>query len=136
MISLWWLFLRCMISKHVAPDEIGKILSIVGAIQSFIPIISSPVFGLIYKNTVKIYPQMFLLILAGLFFVDWCVLVVIHFGLKKIPAYSEEDREVEMKDMNANEKALDEIEENAKMIITNAIPDDPKQTNNAMLKPL
>ena len=41
--------LRCMVSKYVEPDEVGKILSIMGAIQSFIPIISSPVFGIIYR---------------------------------------------------------------------------------------
>jgi len=54
-----------MITKHVEPDEVGKLLSIVGAVQSFIPIISSPLFGLLYRNTVSVYPSTFLYVLAG-----------------------------------------------------------------------
>ena len=44
--------IRCMISKNVEPDELGKILSIIGAFQAFIPIVCSPVFRTIYRSTV------------------------------------------------------------------------------------
>merc|ERR1719270_1672405 len=66
--------IRCMISKHVKPDEVGKILAFVGAFQAFIPIISSPVFGSIYRATLEKMPQAYLILLAALFFIDWCVL--------------------------------------------------------------
>ena len=76
--------LRCMISKYVEPDELGKILSVVGALQAFIPIVSSPIFGILYRNTVDILPQTFLLVLDGFFFINWCTLVVINIGVRKV----------------------------------------------------
>ncbi|TRY71632.1 hypothetical protein TCAL_14873 [Tigriopus californicus] len=87
--------LRCMISKYVEPDEFGTILSIIGAIQSFIPIASSPIFGILYRSTVELFPQLYLLVLAALFLIDWGVLLYIHVGLKKLSG----DQEIEMKDM-------------------------------------
>ena len=76
--------IRCMISKNVRPDEVGKILSFAGAVQAFIPIISSPMFGMIYKSTVKTLPQAYLIVLLCLFFIDWCVLIYIDRGIRKM----------------------------------------------------
>jgi len=41
--------IRCMITKVVAPDEIGKILALLASVQAFIPLISSPLFNSIYR---------------------------------------------------------------------------------------
>ena len=87
--------IRCMISKHVKPDEVGKILAFVGAFQAFIPIISSPVFGSIYRATVETMPQAYLILLASLFFVDWCVLVYIDRGVRRVGL----KMAIEMKDL-------------------------------------
>ena len=76
--------IRCMISKNVKPDEVGKILSFVGAIQAFIPMIASPIFGLIYKSTVETLPQTYLIVIACLYFVDLCVLKYIDRGLRRL----------------------------------------------------
>ena len=76
--------IRCMISKNVKPDEVGKILSFVGAVQAFIPIIASPLFGMIYRSSVETLPQTYLIVLAGFFFVDWCVLIYIDRGIRKM----------------------------------------------------
>ena len=76
--------IRCMISKNVRPDEVGKILSFVGAVQAFIPIISSPLFGTIYRSTVETLPQTYLIVLACLFFIDWCVLIYIDRGIRRM----------------------------------------------------
>ena len=41
--------------------------------QAFVPIISSPLFGMIYRGTVEALPQTYLIVIAGLFFINWCV---------------------------------------------------------------
>ena len=91
--------IRCMISKNVRPDEVGKILSFAGAVQAFIPIISSPMFGMIYKRTVKTLPQAYLIVLLCLFFIDWCVLIYIDRGIRRMNlmkiAQNSENREKE-----------------------------------------
>ena len=91
--------IRCMISKHVKPDEVGKILAFVGAFQAFIPIISSPVFGSIYRATLEKMPQAYLILLAALFFIDWCVLVYIDRGVRRVGR----KMAVEMKDLKKEE---------------------------------
>ena len=91
--------IRCMISKHVKPDEVGKILAFVGAFQAFIPIISSPVFGSIYRATVDKMPQAYLILLASLFFIDWCVLVYIDRGVRRVGR----KMAIEMKDLKEEE---------------------------------
>ena len=93
--------IRCMISKHVKPDEVGKILAFVGAFQAFIPIISSPVFGSIYRATVEKMPQAYLILLAALFFIDWCVLFYIDRGVRRIGR----KMAIEMKDLREEEGA-------------------------------
>ena len=60
----------------------GKILSFVGAIQAFIPPVASPIFGLIYRETVESLPQTYLVVLACLFCVDLAALLIIDRGVK------------------------------------------------------
>ena len=83
--------IRCLISKNVEPDEVGKILSFVGAFQAFIPIISAPLFGTIYRSTVETLPQAYLIVLAGLFFVNWCVQIYIDRGLRRVEREKEKE---------------------------------------------
>ena len=45
-----------MISKFIGPMEIGKVFSVAGAFQAAIPLIGSPAFGFIYKQTVATFP--------------------------------------------------------------------------------
>ena len=75
--SCSYTIIRCMISKAVEPDEVGKILSFVGAFQAFIPIISSPVFGTIYRTTLETLPQTYLIVIACLWFINFCINVYI-----------------------------------------------------------
>ena len=73
-----------MITKHVRPDEIGKILAFVAAMQNFIPLVSSPIFGIIYRSTVEFFPQTIYLILAGFFLIDLTCMVIVDRGLRKV----------------------------------------------------
>lgn len=73
---------RCMISKHVKPDEVGKILAFVGAVQAFIPIVASPTFAALYRETLDTLPQAYLILRVFLFFIEWCTLVYIDRGIR------------------------------------------------------
>ena len=69
--------------------------------------IGSPLFGLIYKNTVETLPQAFLIVLAGFFLVDWLILLYINFGVRKIA--KKMSAAVEMKELDpaAKEELLE-----------------------------
>ena len=98
--------IRCMISKNVKPDEVGKILSFVGALQAFIPIIASPLFGLIYRSTVETLPQTYLILIACLYFIDLCVLKYIDRGLRRMPL----NEMLELDDMVKREERKDVLD--------------------------
>ena len=61
---------RSLITKCVDPDEVGKIFSIVGAFQAFLPFASSPLFGFLYRATVATFPAAFLFLVAALKLVE------------------------------------------------------------------
>ena len=98
--------LRCMISKNVRPDEVGKILSLMGAVQAFIPIISSPLFGMIYRSTVETLPQTYLIVLAVCFFVNWCVLIYIDIGIRRM----DRNKIEQLNDMKKKEEGADVLD--------------------------
>lgn len=77
---------RCIVTKLVDPDELGTILSVIGAVQAFVPIIAAPCFGLLYRNTVDVFPQTYLLVFAGLYAVVTAILLYTRHGLIKIEA--------------------------------------------------
>ena len=82
--SCSYTIIRCMISKAVEPDEVGKILSFVGALQAFIPMISSPIFGTIYRNTLETLPQTYLIVIACLWFFNFSINVYIDRNQRRI----------------------------------------------------
>ena len=95
--------IRCMISKAVEPDEVGKILSFVGAFQAFIPIISSPIFGSIYRNTLETLPQMYLIVIACLWFINFCINVYIDRGQRSI----KKDTQIDLDDCKKEEEKVE-----------------------------
>ena len=100
---------RCMISKHVRPDEVGKILAFVGAIQAFIPIMAKPTFGILYRETIDKsidLPQAYLILMVCLFFVEWCVLVYIDRGIQN----AKKEMAIERNDVKKEEGAEDGVE--------------------------
>ena len=50
--------------------KVGKIFSIVGAFQAFLPFASSPLFGFLYRATVSTFPAAFLFLVAALKLVE------------------------------------------------------------------
>lgn len=55
-----------------------------GAVQAVVPMISSPIFGNIYRATVETMPNTFMLIIACLFFVNASMIIFVDRGLVKI----------------------------------------------------
>ena len=92
--------IRCIISKNVNPNEVGKIFSILAAFQAFIPFITSPFFGMLYRSTVETLPQAYLIVLACLYSICWCVMIYIDRGLLK----SKLDEAIELDDKDKNEE--------------------------------
>lgn len=61
-----------------------KSFSNLGAIQAVVPMISSPIFGNIYRATVETMPNTFMLIIACLFLVNVSMIVFVDRGLVKL----------------------------------------------------
>jgi len=74
---------RSLITKCVDPDEVGKIFSIVGAFQAFLPFASSPLFGFLYRATVSTFPAAFLFLVAALKLVEGVVVFIVFITFKK-----------------------------------------------------
>ena len=54
---------RSLISKIVQPDEIGKVFSVLAIFQAMLPFICTPLFGMLYKNTVATQPNAFIFLI-------------------------------------------------------------------------
>ena len=109
--------INSMLSKNVGPDEVGKIFSFVGALGEFLPVISSSLFGTIYRSTVDTLPQSYLIVIACLFFIYWCVLLYIDRGIRRMNlekiAHSNDtrkkDQQVDIHDNNLKAEKQDEV---------------------------
>ena len=64
------------------PDEVGKIFSIVGTFQALLPFGSGPLFGFLYRDTVDVLPQAFLLVVAGIKLIEGIVVLIVFIGVK------------------------------------------------------
>ena len=51
------------------PWEIGTVFSVIAALQAMIPILASPLYGFLYKETLTYFPGAFLLLNISLYFV-------------------------------------------------------------------
>ena len=69
-------------------------------LQAFLPIVSWPLFGLIYRSTVQSLPQAYLIVVAGLFFLDLCILAFVDRGLRRV---DQKNVAVEMADFKKTE---------------------------------
>ncbi|ODM94712.1 Proton-coupled folate transporter [Orchesella cincta] len=57
---------RSMLSKIIPADELGKINSCIGSMESIIPLVASSVYTLVYTSFLDVLPGSFFLISAGL----------------------------------------------------------------------
>jgi hypothetical protein len=57
---------RSLISKNVQANEVGRVFSVVGILETLMPFATAPVFGFLYKSTVEYQSNAFLFLVAGL----------------------------------------------------------------------
>lgn len=74
---------RSMISKNVHPNEVGKVFSIVGIFQALIPFVASPVFRVLYRNTVKTTPEAFIYLIIALKVAIFFDILYVHICMVK-----------------------------------------------------
>ncbi|KAG0729027.1 Proton-coupled folate transporter [Chionoecetes opilio] len=64
---------RGAISKLVTHDELGAVFSVVGVFESLAPVITSPIYTLVYNNTLDVFPGTVFLISAAVTVVICCI---------------------------------------------------------------
>uniref|UniRef100_A0A7G3B2D9 Putative transporter add1 major facilitator superfamily protein n=1 Tax=Lutzomyia longipalpis TaxID=7200 RepID=A0A7G3B2D9_LUTLO len=79
---------RAVVSNVTPPSDIGKIFSLVTALESISPIISTPLFTLIYTSTIDTFPSAFNAVSTGgtfLCFLWMLIIYILELGLPRIP---------------------------------------------------
>ena len=84
---------RAIMTKCVSPFEIGAMFSVLGSLQAMMPLMSSPLYGFMYKSTIKTFPATFLYFNCLLYAIAGLLLVWVYFSVKKIEK-KEKDLEV------------------------------------------
>ena len=57
---------RSLISKNVKANEVGRVFSVVGILETILPFATAPVFGFLYKSTVEFQANAFLFLVVAL----------------------------------------------------------------------
>ena len=57
---------RSLISKNVQANEVGRVFSVVGILETLMPFVTAPAFGFLYKSTVEYQSNAFLFLVTAL----------------------------------------------------------------------
>ena len=74
---------KSAMSKILSPTEVGKAFALVGILEAIAAILSKILYGIMYKATLGICPELFLYVSSGLCFVALIFAVILH--IKKNP---------------------------------------------------
>ena len=74
---------RSAVSKLVEPEEVGKIFTIIGFLESTMQLVAKPIFGLIYQATLHILPCLWILIMSGFLTLTLIISIITHVGMKR-----------------------------------------------------
>ena len=64
--SVITVIIRSQCTKNVGATEVGRIFAVVAFGQALVPLVSSPLFGLVYQATLDSYPGTYLIIVDAL----------------------------------------------------------------------
>eukprot|EP00096_Caligus_rogercresseyi_P009399 TRINITY_DN3188_c0_g1_i2.p1 TRINITY_DN3188_c0_g1~~TRINITY_DN3188_c0_g1_i2.p1 ORF type:complete len:479 (-),score=76.45 TRINITY_DN3188_c0_g1_i2:14-1450(-) len=90
--------LRSLVTKCISSDEIGKIFAVIASFQAVVYMLASPIYSMVYKATLDIFPGLVFLVTACLYSFVGAVVVYIYIGLKRI----EENRKNEGENRGEN----------------------------------
>lgn len=69
---------RAVISNTAPAGDIGKIFSLTTSIESITPLVSAPLYTVVYKQTLAWYPGAFNLITATVYFTCMCLMIFVR----------------------------------------------------------
>ena len=68
------IIIRSFISKIIPSDELGSVFSMLASLEACVPLMTAPIFTIVYKKTIDYFPAAILMI-SGMMF----VFIMIHF---------------------------------------------------------
>ena len=74
---------RSAVSKLVEPEEVGKIFTIIGFLESTMQLVAKPIFGLIYQATLHILPCLWILTMSAFLTLTLIISIITHVGMKR-----------------------------------------------------
>lgn len=80
----------------MAPDEVGKVLSVVTAISCASPFINAPVFGYLYIHTVQNMPNAFLWVIVAVFAVNFTLILGVKLEIKSTQKKKKQQESIAM----------------------------------------
>ena len=86
LFALYWPIEKIsnsIVSKLVAADEVGTAFSLLAVMSKCIGFVARPVFALLYKATVDVFPGAFAVVSVGGFAVIFAIMLYIHSGISR-----------------------------------------------------
>ncbi|XP_014097906.3 probable peptidoglycan muropeptide transporter SLC46 [Bactrocera oleae] len=68
---------RTIVSNIVPPTDLGKIFSIKNVLQSIAPFLAAPLYTVIYKESLKMFPGLFNIVSAALYTIAFIFLIIV-----------------------------------------------------------
>ena len=87
---------RSAVSKLVEPEEVGKIFTIIGFLESTMQLVAKPIFGFIYQATLNILPCLWILIMSAFLTLTLVISIVTHVGMKRERRAEQESETIKM----------------------------------------
>ncbi|XP_040576911.1 probable peptidoglycan muropeptide transporter SLC46 [Lepeophtheirus salmonis] len=74
--------IRSQCTKATSPEEVGKVFAVIALGQSLVPLVSNPLFGLVYRETLTTFPGAYLIIVCAFLLVA-CVGAAYLYNFKR-----------------------------------------------------
>ncbi|XP_020717052.1 proton-coupled folate transporter isoform X2 [Ceratitis capitata] len=85
--------LQSIVSLAIPSNEIGKVYSLASSLQTLTPLLSAPLYTLVYNQTLDFYPGLFNFISAGFYAGCFCVMIVIFIFERRVSRRMAENEE-------------------------------------------
>ena len=81
---------RSLISKNVQANEVGRVFSVIGILETIMPFVTAPVFGFLYKSTVEYQSNAFLFLTTAFKGTVLVLMIIVRFKERKETSQIEE----------------------------------------------